>query len=319
MDLKHVANLILVADYGSFSKAASVIGIAQPALGRQIRKLEDACGAPLLYRHGRGVSLTPLGERLLARWRPLLREMESAVLELHDERESPSGQVTVGLTPTLCGIVGMQLVCAVRRDYPRIQLNVISGYSGYIHEWLANARVDVGVLHDARRSPHLIVDPLAEVALSLISATKALSPRARRMPSIPFHELAGLSLVLPTGNHGLRRTVEQAAGQARIELDVAFELDALELMKQIVADGLAHTVLSVLAVEREVAAGLLTARRLEAPALSTRLLIASAANRPVTRAVRVVEDALRSVLTELARREPYRHAIRMLDRAARAA
>lgn len=313
MDLKQIANLIQVADQGSFSKAASVIGIAQPALGRQVRKLEDECGTPLLYRNGRGVSLTPEGERLLARLRPLLREMESAVLDLREEQDSPSGNVTIGLTPTLCGILGMRLLDAMRRDYPGITLNVITGYSGYVHEWLANARLDIAVLHDARRSPHLIVDPLASLNLSLVSATHGLSPAARRVNTLSFKELDGLPLVLPTHNHGLRRTVEQAAHQAGIQLSVRYEIDALELMKEMVGAGLAHAVLTDLIVQREQAAGLVTTRRLMAPDVSTRLLIALAAHRPVTRAVKMTALTLRKTLRELSLMDPYRGSMQMLD------
>ena len=65
MDLKRLEYLMQVAEFGSFTKAASVIGIAQPALGRQIQKLESECGVRLLYRHGRGVILTPEGSKEL--------------------------------------------------------------------------------------------------------------------------------------------------------------------------------------------------------------------------------------------------------------
>lgn len=299
MDLKRIANLMQVAEYGSFSKAASVIGIAQPALGRQVKKLEEECGTPLLYRHGRGVSLTPEGEKLLDRLRPLLRQMESAVLELRDEGESPSGTVTVGLTPTLCGMLGMRLITALRDQYPRIQLNVITGYSGYVHEWLTNARVDIAVLHDARRSPQLVVDPLAALDLCLVSATRSLSCAARQLACVQVRELEHLPLVLPTRNHGLRRTVEHAASEAGIELTVAYEVDALELMKEVVVEGLAHTVLAAPAVRRELDSGALVARLLEGPAISTKLLIALAANRPVTRAVKLVDKTLRKVVQEM--------------------
>src|SRR5260221_7214866 len=64
MDLRRLELLLQVADFGSFSKAATVLGIAQPALGRQIQKLEEECGVRLFYRHGRGVSPTPAGETL---------------------------------------------------------------------------------------------------------------------------------------------------------------------------------------------------------------------------------------------------------------
>src|SRR5260370_414932 len=82
---------------GSSSKAATVLGIAQPALGRQIQKLEEECGVRLFYRHGRGVSPTPEGETLLERARPLVRQLASIPADLQSERDSPCGQVTVGL------------------------------------------------------------------------------------------------------------------------------------------------------------------------------------------------------------------------------
>ena len=59
MDLKLVDYLLLAAETGSFAKAASKIGMAQPTFGRLIARLEKDCGARLLYRHGRGVRFFP--------------------------------------------------------------------------------------------------------------------------------------------------------------------------------------------------------------------------------------------------------------------
>ncbi|MCW0209892.1 MAG: LysR family transcriptional regulator [Achromobacter sp.] len=311
MDLRKIENLIHVADSGSFSKAASVLGIAQSALGRQVRKLEEECGCALLYRNGRGVSLTPEGEKLLDRLRPLLAQMTRVVTEFHDDQKSPSGQVTLGLTPTLCHMVGMPLVAEVWKRHPRIQLNVITGYSGYVHEWLANARVDIAVLHDARRSQHIAVDPLAELDLALVSPAQNLSPAARALACIDFEQLRGLPLALPTRNHGLRRTLEHAAAQAGLPLDVAFEMDALELMKEIVLEGMAHTVLALPAVVRELASGQLVARRIVNPGLSTRLMLATASSRPLTQAVKIVQGILRELLAAMASSAPYRPYMRM--------
>lgn len=311
MDLRKIENLIHVADLGSFSRAASVLGIAQSALGRQVRKLEDECGCALLYRNGRGVSLTPDGEKLLDRLRPLMRQMDHVVTEFHNDQKSPSGQVMLGLTPTLCHMVGMRLVSEIWRRHPRIQLNIITGYSGYVHEWLTNARVDIAVLHDARRSQHIAVSPLAELDLALVSPPQGLSPAARAMPAVAFESLRDLPLALPTRNHGLRRTLEHAATQADMPLRVAFEMDALELMKDIVVEGLAHTVLALPAVMDEVAAGKLIARRIVDPGLSTRLMVATASSRPLTQAVKIVQSTLQEVLAAMTQAEPYRDSLRM--------
>jgi len=65
MDIKQLNYFVHVADLRSFSKAAAVLAMAQPALSRMIRSLETELGAPLFYRNGRGVVVTEAGERLL--------------------------------------------------------------------------------------------------------------------------------------------------------------------------------------------------------------------------------------------------------------
>lgn len=296
MDLKRIEYLIQVAEFGSFSKAATVVGIAQPALGRQVQKLEEECGVRLLYRHGRGVSLTPEGEKFLDRVRPLLRQLESVASDLQDERSSPTGFVTVGVTPTMCEMLGMALVVAVQEKYPNLRVNIVTGYSGYIHEWLSDARLDLAILHDARRSQHVAVEHLGDAKLSLVSSPRLLSLKAGKTGALAMRELEGLPLVLPTKNHGLRRTLELAASHAGFELNVVYELDTLALMKEIVLAGLAHTVLAIPAVQREVETGRMVARRLFDPEVETRLMLAKASNRPLTRAVRVVEQEIKNAL-----------------------
>ena len=103
---------------------------------------------------------------------------------------------------------------------------------------------------------------------------------ARALACIDFEQLRGLPLALPTRNHGLRRTLEHAAAQAGLPLNVAFEMDALDLTKEIVLEGMAHTVLALPAVVRELASGQLVARRIVNPGLSTRLMLATASSRP---------------------------------------
>ena len=64
MNLKQLEYFVHVAELGSFSKAAVVLDIAQPALSRQVRGLETELRQPLFVRNGRGVALTEAGKRL---------------------------------------------------------------------------------------------------------------------------------------------------------------------------------------------------------------------------------------------------------------
>ena len=299
MDLKRLKYFLSVAEHGSFSRAASVIGVAQPALGRQVQRLEESCGAKLFYRHGRGVSLTPEGETYAARVRPLLLELAGASDGLGNSERPLTGVVTIGMTPTVMSLIGLPLIRWMRELAPGVRLNFLAGYSGYVHEWLVDGRLDIAILHDARRSQHIAVDFLATARLFLVS-TPALA-RASGMSedaSTPMavQALAGLPLALPSRSHGLRRTIETAAAKAKTALNVTYELDALMLMKAVALDGIAHTVLAMPAVAADVQAGRLIARPLIASDLETRLMVATSLNRPLTQAARAVLAELKPVL-----------------------
>jgi LysR family nitrogen assimilation transcriptional regulator len=298
MDVKRFEFLCQIADYGSFSKAASVIGITQPALGRQIRKFEEECGAELLYRNGRGASLTPEGLQLLLRVRPLLKEMQAAVAELQSEKKSVGGAVSIGMTPALSSIIGFSLLKAVEQQYPKIALNIITGYSGYVLEWLTSGRVDVGIIDSTRRAKHLIFDQLGELRLSLISAINNATSAGEERESVNLADLPCIPLVLPTRSHGLRRTMDVAAANAGITLNIAHEIDAHYLVREIVLAGAAHTIMAAQAVHAEIERGQLVARLLN-PAISTRLLCGTSSNRPVTEATRSVLKLLKEIIAQI--------------------
>jgi len=300
MDLKRLEYFLSVAEHGSFSRAASVIGVAQPALGRQVQRLEEDCGARLFYRHGRGVSLTHEGEVFAQRIRPLLRELAGATAGLRAGEQPLKGVVAVGLTPTMTSLVGLPLLRRVRELAPGVKVNFLTGYSGYVHEWLLDRRLDVAILHDARRSRHISVDFLASARLFLVSHPGAAREAGLlRRPGVTMARLADLPLALPSGTHGLRRTLELASVRARAPLCPEYELDTLEMMKDVALAGVAHTVLAMPAVAAEVSAGALVATPLS-PRLETRLMVATSLSRPLTQAGRLVLEQIRPVLAEAA-------------------
>ncbi len=299
MDLKRLEYFLLVADHGSFSRASSVIGIAQPALGRQVQRLEEICGAKLLYRHGRGVSLTPEGQVFADRIRPLVAELALATEGLSAGERPLSGVVTIGMTPTVMSLMGLPLLQRLRELAPGVKLNFLTGYSGYVHEWLVDGRLDIAILHDARRSQHIAVDFLASARLFLVSHPgQAQKAGIMRRQSLSVRSLAGLPLALPSRTHGLRRTLEAAATKLQIALDIEYELDTLTLLKDVALAGIAHTVLALPAVLAEVKSGALKATALTGPQVETRLMVATSLNRPLTQAGRAVLDEIRPVLID---------------------
>jgi len=103
---------------------------------------------------------------------------------------------------------------------------------------------------------------------------------------------------LPSGSHGLRRTIDQATTKLKVDLDIQYELDTLTLMKAVALAGIAHTILAMPAVADEVDSGALTATQLDTPSMETRLMIATSLNRALTHAGRAVLQQIRPVLQQ---------------------
>jgi LysR family nitrogen assimilation transcriptional regulator len=99
MDLKQLAYFVQVAELGSFTRAASVLRVAQPALSRQVRALEVELRQTLFDRNGRGVTLTEAGKRLLAHGRGILQQVERARQDLEDQRGAGRGCSASGCRP----------------------------------------------------------------------------------------------------------------------------------------------------------------------------------------------------------------------------
>jgi LysR family nitrogen assimilation transcriptional regulator len=119
MDLKQLDYFVHVADASSFSKAAQLLSVAQPALSRQIRTLEVELRQTLFLRNGRGVTLTPPGVRLLAHARGILQQVERVRAELDESRNAPVGRVAVGVPPSVSRVLSGPLVAEFRARFPR--------------------------------------------------------------------------------------------------------------------------------------------------------------------------------------------------------
>src|SRR3954466_3737290 len=99
MDISQLKTLIHVAELGSVSKAADRLNIAQPALSRQIRLLEQELGAYLFERHGRGMVITEMGREVLAHAVRIMAEMDAIRDTVSEGRTSFRGSISIGTTP----------------------------------------------------------------------------------------------------------------------------------------------------------------------------------------------------------------------------
>src|SRR5687768_12411406 len=101
LDIRKLRYFVAVIEFGSFTKAALALHVAQPALSRQIQQLEEELGLSLLLREGRRVRPTDAGEALMLHARAIERDFERLREDMRARQGEPSGRVVFGIPPTL--------------------------------------------------------------------------------------------------------------------------------------------------------------------------------------------------------------------------
>jgi LysR family nitrogen assimilation transcriptional regulator len=296
MNLKQLEYFVRVAELGSFSKAARVLGVAQPALSRQVRLLETDLRETLLLRNGRGVSLTEGGKRLFEHSVGILQLVAHAREDIGANRDQPTGRIVVGLPPSIARQVTLPLIEAFRSRLPRARLAVVEGLSAHIAEWTASGRVDVGLLYNPEPQSALETTPLLEEPLMLVDAAARRTSRSAASPgSVPLRELARYPLVLPERAHTFRRLVETQAAHAGIKLDIAWEVSSVPTIIDLVCAGHGCAVLTASAVAASPRRAELRVRAITEPAVLSVLCMAVSAHKRPTPLGMTVMALLREI------------------------
>jgi LysR family nitrogen assimilation transcriptional regulator len=302
VDLKQLEYFLNVVDLGGFSRAARLLGVAQPAISRQVRSLEVELRQTLLVRNGRGATPTEAGKRLLAHARGILQQVDRARAEVDEIKGAPVGHVVVGLPPTLARLVTTAIVREFRASFPHATLSIMDGLSSYMHEWLQVGRIDIGVLYNPAPHPAIDSRPLLEEALCFVARDGDGGARG----SMPLAELPRHPLIIPSRPNAIRTLVETRLAAIGARPQVAMEIDAVGAILELVAEGYGAAVLSPRALDGADVAKKLVTRPIVQPRIKSTIAIATSAQRPSTpllqATVALVEDAARRAIAPARRR-----------------
>lgn len=278
MDLKQIEYFVRVAELGGFTRAAAALGVAQPALSRQVRLLEVELRQTLLARDGRGAVPTEAGRLLLAHGRGILHQVERAREELGKLRGALAGRVAVGLPTSLARVLTVPLTRAFRRQMPEASISISEGLSAAMLESLVNGRLDIVLLYNARPIPDIEITPLQDEALFLVQACEhddATGP-------VRLQDIAKLPLVIPSRPNAIRMRVESEMAARGCSPRIALEIDGVSAILDLVADGSGSAVLSRNAVASSAHPALFRLRSIQDPPLRAQIALAVSAQRPST-------------------------------------
>jgi LysR family tcuABC transcriptional regulator len=246
MELRQLRYFVRVVELGSISRAALDLDLVQSALSQQISRLEGELSTRLLQRTTKGVTPTEAGMAFFREAQLALRHAEQAGRAAREARLT--GTVSVGLAPTTAAVLGLPLLRAMRERYPDVRLHMVESLSGHLTHMLNARQLDLAVLFDTDAARRWSVTPLLEEKLYLIRSRRGLPAKAGA--SVSIAELADMPLILPTGPHGLRSTLDAAFARAGIRPVLAAEIDSLALLMDAVDAGLGATLQPWAAVGR---------------------------------------------------------------------
>ena len=298
MDLKQLEYFVRVAELGCFTRAAQVLGVAQPALSRQVRLLEVELRQNLLARNGRGATPTEAGQVLLEHGRGILHQVERAREELARVRSGLAGRVALGLPPSVARVLTVPLTRAFRQKLPEAQLSISEGLSSAMQENLHNGRLDIAVLYKPMPMPGIELQALIEEELLLVQPRPPGLPEDPPPPAITLREVAQLPLLIPSRPNALRMHVESEMASIGCQPQIALEIDGVSAMLDLVADGAGVAILSRNAVMRSVRPSAYALRAIGEPALRIPLATAISSLRPSTLTQQATLELLREVAQE---------------------
>lgn len=281
------------------TKAATLLNVAQPALGLQIRQLEEQMSTPLLERHSRGVSVTPAGRLLYERAVTILALFEQAEAEVKTFARSGGEALALGITHSIMRLVGSELLIAARRDLPNVRFTLVEEPSTVLARELENDDVHLALAYDIAESPAIALTPIMAEELLLVVHPRHAPPGE----SVTLEEALGFEMVLASTRDPIRSLVDARARQAGLEVRVGYEAQSLVASRQVVLDGLAASILPYGVVAEEFEQGRLVTRRLAGQPLVRTLYLARSARRGAfvneDRIMRLIRSVIKQLVLDL--------------------
>jgi LysR family cyn operon transcriptional activator len=250
MDLTLMRSLLAVAEHGAVTDAAVALGISQSALSRRIDQLEDALGAPVLERMGRGVALTSIGQIALEEGKLLVQRYERLKSRIHEHLQLDAGVVRIGGGATAVGFLLPQAIATFRVQHPAVLFQVKEAGSRDIEAAVARDELELGIVTLPTRRRDVEEKPLVRDRIVLVAAQDhPLAQKAR----VDARALNGQNLVGFEANTALRWLIDTALREANVEVNVVMELRSVAAILQMVETTGSLAFVSELAVTTEAA------------------------------------------------------------------
>lgn len=244
---------IAVADNASFTRASQQLYVAQSAISRKIKMLEDELGEPIFKRVNKKVYVTPAGETLLRYARRIFQDIRNAKLEISEIAHLDRGQLRLGAGMLACTYILPPVLEKFQALHPRIDLEVITAPTDILLIKVRDNLIELGVFTLPIQHSDLEVVPLTTEEMVVVTSPKhpVLSKKSR----IKAEEIQNYPLILFPKGARTRDVLEEFFRNASITPRVVMEAENVALIKPLVKINLGISIIPLRSVSEELQRG----------------------------------------------------------------
>ena len=227
MDIKALNIFMEVAEQGSFTKAGDKLGYSQPTISFQIKQLERELGVSLFDRIGHTVSLTDAGRDALHYAQHICHLSQEMLLDTSGHRE-PAGVLRLGMPDSLCEPLIAEHFHAFRNHYPRISLQIFTGDTQHLLEFLDHNEADlILTMDDHLYNPnYVIVDEEPIDVHFVVTPENALVQK----DFVTIEELLQHPFLLTEKGMSYRRLLDEWLARSSMEIQPVLETGRADLI-----------------------------------------------------------------------------------------
>jgi LysR family transcriptional regulator, hydrogen peroxide-inducible genes activator len=299
MTLNELRYIVAVSQERNFRRAAERVFVSQPALSLAIQKLEEELGVQIFERSRTAVSMTPIGELIVAQAQRALEEVAQIKEIASQGKDQLAGTLRIGAIYTVGPYLLPELIPVLKRKAPHMPLEMEENQTANLEALLANGRLDVIIIALPFGGPGIATLPLYDEDFSVVVPLEHAWAKKKQIKTA---ELSTEKILLLNSGHCFSNQVREACAEFNSAIGEIQQGNSLETIRNMVASGLGITVLPVSANSDKYRSQLTREIPFAPPAPARRIALAWRKSFARKQAIEVLAQAI--VKTQLAGTRP---------------